>query len=116
MLVLTLALVPEDWFWIPDTKSPFFLSDKWMHGITFTALAIWFSGQYALRSYWRIALGLAFFGLLIELTQRMVSYRTADGMDFLADLLGIAFGMAVALAGTGGWCLRFEQWLESRVG
>lgn len=116
LLVLGLALVPEDWLWGNDAMPPLLLSDKLLHGVTFTVLSLWFSGQYAPNAYWRLALGLAAFGLLIELIQRMVSYRTADGMDLLADLIGIGIGMAIALAGAGGWCLRFEKWLEHRIG
>lgn len=116
VIVLAAALVPADWFWPEGPHSPFFLSDKWLHGTTFAALALWFSGQYARHSYWRLMTGLVAFGLLIEVTQRMVSYRTADWMDLLADLLGVAVGMAIALAGAGGWCLRFEEWLNNRIG
>ena len=115
-IVLVAALVPSDWFWSPGRLSRFYISDKWLHGITFTVLAIWFSGQYARHSYWRLITGLVAFGLLIELTQRMISYRTADWMDLVADLLGIFIGMAIALAGLGGWCLRFEEWLQNRSG
>ena len=115
-IVLAMALVPADWFWQGDSDSSFFITDKWMHGITFAALALWFSGQYAIHSYWLLITGLVAFGLLIELTQRMVSYRTAEWMDLLADLIGIGFGIAIALAGLGGWCLRFEEWLQNRIG
>ncbi len=116
VMVLTAALVPADWFWSQGPNSPFFLSDKWLHGITFAALALWFAGQYARHSYWRLMTGLVAFGLLIEVTQLMVSYRTADWMDLLVDLLGVAVGMIIALAGAGGWCLRFEEWLNNRIG
>ena len=115
-IVLAVALVPADWLWPGDSDSSFFITDKWMHGITFAALALWFSGQYARHSYWRLITGLVAFGLLIEVTQRMVSYRTADWMDLLADLAGVAIGMAIALAGTGGWCQRCEVWLQRRHG
>ena len=115
-MVLAGALLPTDWFWSKGSDSPFFISDKWVHGVTFAVLALWFSGQYARRSYWRLIVGLVAFGLLIEMTQRMVSYRTAEWMDLLADLLGLAIGMAIALAGAGGWCLRFEEWLQNRHG
>ena len=115
-MVQAAALVPADWLWSEGPNSLFFISDKWLHGITFTALALWFSGQYARHSYWRLVTGLIAFGILIEMSQRMVSYRTADWMDFLADLLGVATGMAIALAGVGGWCVRFEEWLHNRIG
>jgi VanZ family protein len=115
-LVLALALIPADWFWPHRPDTPLFTSDKWLHGITFMALALWFSGQYARHSYWRLVLGLVAFGLLIEVTQRMVSYRTADWIDLLADVLGIGLGMGIALAGVGGWCMHFEEWLQKRIG
>lgn len=115
-LVLALALAPADWFWPDSSDSAFILSDKWLHGITFAALALWFSGQYARHSYWRLILGLVAFGLLIEVTQRMVSYRTAEWMDLMADLAGIGVGMAIAMAGVGGWCMHFEEWLQNRIG
>ncbi len=113
--VLAAALVPTEWLWPEDLNLPGFISDKWLHGITFTVLALWFSGQYARHSYWRLVTGLVAFGLLIEVTQRMVSYRTADWVDLLADLIGVAVGMSIALAGTGGWSLRFEECLQNRI-
>ena len=115
-IVLAFALAPPNWFRLDDPRSPYFISDKWLHGFTFMTLALWFSGQYARQSYWRLVLGLTAFGLLIEVTQRMVAYRTADWIDLVADMLGIGLGMAVALAGAGGWCLRFEEWLQNRIG
>jgi len=115
-MVLAGALLPTDWFWSKGSDSTFFITDKWVHGVTFAVLALWFSGQYARRSYWRLIMGLVAFGLLIEMMQRMVSYRTAEWMDLQADLLGLAIGMAIALAGAGGWCLRFEEWLQNRHG
>lgn len=113
--VLAAALLPPDWLW-SDRLSTFVMSDKWVHGITFMLLAVWFSGQYAPQAYWRLIAGLIAFGLLIEVTQRMVGYRTADWMDLLADLVGLGVGMVIALAGAGGWCLRFEKWLDNRLG
>ena len=115
-IVLAMALLPSDWFWPSGPDSPFLITDKWLHGFTFAVLALWFAGQYARDSYWRLITGLVAFGLLIEVTQRMVSYREAEWMDLLADLIGIGFGIAIALAGLGGWCLRFEEWLQNRSG
>ncbi len=115
-IVLAIALLPSDWFWSSGPDSPFFITDKWLHGVTFALLALWFAGQYARDSYWRLITGLIAFGLLIEVTQRMVSYREAEWMDLLADLIGVGFGIAIALAGLSGWCLRFEEWLQNRSG
>jgi VanZ family protein len=82
-----------------------------LHGITFVFLAVWFAGQYRRKSYWRIAVGLLAFGVLIEACQRLVTYRSADWLDIAADAAGIAVGMAVAMAGLGGWSL----WVENRL-
>ena len=70
--------------------------------------------MYRPRSYWRIALGLFAFGVLIELLQRMVGYRSAEWLDVAADVAGIIVGLAVAAAGIGGWSLRLENWYQQR--
>jgi len=48
--------------------------------------------------------------------QRTISYRTADWLDFAADLAGLAIGLAVASAGIGGWSERLEDRLLARRG
>jgi hypothetical protein len=118
LLVLSFALMPSVWFlggsilqvpWLPH-------ADKWMHGLTFLALTLWYAGQYRTRSYWRIALGLFAFGLFIEICQRMLSYRTAEWLDMGANTIGIILGLLVAIAGVGGWCLRVEDCHAARQG
>jgi VanZ family protein len=109
--VLASTLSPVFWF---DSKvkalSWFENADKWLHGMTFLFLSIWFAGLFARATYWRIALGLTEFGLLVEGCQILISYRTADWLDIAANTTGIIVGLAVAAAGLGGWCL----WLEDR--
>ena len=116
LIVLAGTLMPAVWF-LSDRQE--FISwitniDKWLHGVTFLFLAIWFSGQYERRSYWRIAIGLIFFGVLIELCQRLVAYRSAEWYDLAADVGGTIIGLAIAAAGVGGWSLRAEHWLARR--
>jgi VanZ family protein len=116
LLVLAATLMPAVWFW-PDRRDfiAWFVDvDKWLHGITFVFLAIWFAGQYRSQSYWRIGIGLIFFGMLIEACQRLVTYRSADWFDIVADTAGIIVGLVVAMAGLGGWCLWLEDWLAKR--
>lgn len=110
ILVLVAALTPAVWLWPDRGKIVSWLGefDKWAHAIMFALLAVWFAGQYRPRSYWRIALGLVMFGLLIELCQRMVAYRSAEWLDVAADGVGIIAGLLVAAAGLGGWSQRFE--------
>jgi VanZ family protein len=105
--------MPVMWLW-PDRReiaSWFVGFDKWLHSVTFVVLALWFAGQYRPRSYWRIGVGLIFFGAFIEACQRFVTYRTADWFDIVANTLGIVAGLLVAMAGVGGWSLRVEAWL-----
>jgi len=92
------------------------LSDKWLHGITFAFLAVWYSGQFARRSYWWLALALLAFGALIEFCQSLVTYRTAETGDLIADMLGIGGGLILALIGLGGWSLRAEDWMQEKFG
>ena len=112
-IVLLASLTPVFWLF-PDRQefaSWFTHVDKWLHGIAFAILAVWFAGQYRPRSYWRIAIGLLAFGVLIEACQRMVTYRSSEWFDIAADAAGIAVGLAIALSGLGGWSL----WVENRM-
>jgi len=113
VLVLVGMLMPA--VWIFPTKQDFMAwfvhVDKWLHGVIFVFLALWFAGQYHRQSYWRIGVGLVAFGVLIEACQRLVTYRSADVMDIFADAAGIVFGLAIALAGLGGWSV----WVENRL-
>lgn len=110
------SMSPDIWPWFGNPGAGFALADKWIHGVTFAALAVWYSGQYAQRSYGWLALGLLMLGALIEACQAMVTYRTAEMGDLIADVLGIVAGILIALLGIGGWSLRAESWLQNRVG
>ena len=116
LFVLAMTLMPAFWYWPDKGKllNWFVHVDKWLHGITFLVLAAWFSGQYRPRSYWRIALGLILFGAFIEGCQRLVTYRSAEWFDLLANAAGILVGLMIALAGLGGWSLRLETWYHTR--
>lgn len=114
VLVLAATMMPMVWLW-PDRRQfvTWFVGvDKWLHGITFVFLALWFAGQYRTGWYWRICTGLILFGVLIEACQRLVTYRSSDPFDIVADTIGIVAGLLIALAGPGGWSLRFEQRLS----
>jgi len=114
--VLAAAMAPE-LFPTSATSAPWSnLSDKWLHGITFAFMAIWYSGQFARQSYWMVGLGLLAFGLLIEFCQSLVTYRTAETGDLIADILGILAGLTMALVGLGGWSARVETWLQANRG
>jgi len=111
LAVLAGTLSPAVWFdsrtealnWLEN-------ADKWLHGLTFLFLSIWFAGLWERRAYWRIAAGLMLFGFVVEGAQRLVGYRTADWLDIVANTAGIIVGLTVAIAGLGGWGL----WVEER--
>lgn len=111
LAVLAGTLSPAVWFdsrtealnWLEN-------ADKWLHGLTFLFLSIWFAGLWERRAYWRIAVGLMLFGFIVEGAQRLVGYRTADWLDIAANTAGIIVGLTVATAGLGGWGL----WVEER--
>jgi VanZ family protein len=114
--VLAMALVPAMWLWPESAKGLWQISDKWLHGLTFVALVIWFSGQYPRRSYWKIAAGLLLFGALIEVCQSLLPYRSAESGDMFADVIGIVCGTIIAILGVGGWSMRAESWFRENLG
>ena len=112
--VFLMAIVPA--LWAPAVPVTWSATDKWLHGLTFMLLALWYTGQYAPESYWRIAVGLTAYGGLIEVGQSMIPYRTAEWGDLVADVAGIAVGLAIAVRVTGGWSVRAEHWLGKKFG
>lgn len=116
LLVLVATLMPAVWFWSDRVQLARWLGsiDKWSHFLAFFVLAAWFAGLYRRQNYWRVAIGLLAFGVLIELCQRAVGYRSAEWLDVAADAAGIAAGLAAAWLGLGGWSLRFEAWWLAR--
>ena len=117
LLILLTALLPAVWF-LPDRVKLvtwFGGIDKWAHAAAFAFLTVWFAGLYPKKAYWRIAIGMAAYGVLIELCQGLISYRSAEWPDLGADAIGIAAGLSLALIGGGGWCLAAEKWYFQRT-
>lgn len=116
LCVMAAALLPSWWFDSRDDALSWFGQvDKWLHGVTFLGLTLWFAGLVARHAWGRMVVGLFLFGLLIEACQLFVGYRTGDWNDLAADTLGILLGMAIAAAGLGGWGLRLEDWYSRRT-
>ena len=89
--------------------------DKLEHMAAYVLLALWFTGLVARGRYWAVAAGLLALGSLIEVLQWLTNLgRSAEGLDMLANTLGVAVGIAIALFATGGWAPRLESWLGWR--
>ncbi len=69
LLVLVATLMPTVWFWDERFKAlaRFEGVDKWVHGITFLLLSLWFTGLYHKRYFWKIGIGLLLFGIKYSL-------------------------------------------------
>ena len=118
LVVLVAALMPVVWFWDDRISALRWFNnvDKWLHGVTFFVLAVWFTGMFSRNRYGQIAIGLLLFGVMIEGCQYLVAYRTADWTDAGANAAGILLGTTLALLGTGGWCERFEDhWASNKT-
>ena len=116
LAVLASTVMPAVWLW-PDRAqfSGWVLGiDKWAHVAAFMLLCVWFAGLYERRAFWRIGIGLLAFGVLIEICQRLVGYRSAEWLDIVADGVGIIAGLAIASTGAAGWALRVEYWYSER--
>ena len=109
LVVMAGTLSPAVWF---DSKVEALIwfenVDKWIHGLSFLFLSVWFAGLWERNAYWRIAVGLMLFGFIVEGCQLLVSYRTADWLDIAANTVGILVGLMAATAGLGGWGPRLE--------
>lgn len=83
-LLFFLALIPA-----PDIVQFVSWQDKIEHAAAFAALSVlgWLGWP---RHVWRIAVGLLFYGALMELAQGLTADRFADFYDWIADAVGVA--------------------------
>ena len=96
---------------MPASTLPVLLvNDKTAHGIAFVALMTWFCGVFEMRFSPLVAIALVCLGVLIELLQQQLSYRSAELADSLADFAGIGVGWALAAAGLQHWAAVLESW------
>jgi|HigsolmetaAR201D_1030396.scaffolds.fasta_scaffold01081_5 VanZ family protein len=123
-------LLRHPWFWlglgwalvvsvivvslIPGQKLPQVgISDKVEHALAYAMMTLWFTGMYPRSSYLRVALGMFALGVAIEIAQALLPFgREMDVRDVIANTVGIAIGIAAALAGLGGWAQRIENLAE----
>jgi hypothetical protein len=93
-----------------------FLPDKLEHAIAYFVLTLWFSGLYPKGSLWWIALALVLMGCAIEIAQgTFTSTRQMDVNDALANFVGVAVALVLALAGASRWPYGVEALLKRRA-
>ncbi len=91
-VVTILSLLPVAY--LPPQS--FDIWDKAQHASGFAALAL--LGHFAYpRHMWRICLALLAYGAVIELAQSATGWRQGDGLDLLADGMGITVGTALRI-------------------
>ena len=78
-------------------------ADYYAHVVAFMGLMVWFSGVYERRHALSVAVALFALGLLIEWLQKMGGQRTAELMDVVSNLVGLALGWLLARAGLHRW-------------
>lgn len=64
--------------------------DKLVHCGMYASLMLCFSYGYPRRHWAACASGLTFYGVLLEFLQGQTAYRSASGMDALANLVGVS--------------------------
>jgi VanZ family protein len=91
---------------VPGNELPheFELNDKVSHLVGHGALALYFSGLVARRSWWKIFLFLLVLGALIEVAQySMHMGREGDVRDVVANSIGALLGLALGRLGLARW-------------
>lgn len=78
---------------IPDALTVFSWQDKVEHVASFLGLTMLGMCGWPQRPI-RVAVGLVAYGGFIELAQTFTSWRSGDLLDWLADSLGVALGIA----------------------
>ena len=93
LLVIALSLIPQDAMPDPETW------DKANHVAAYGAIAVAGGlGYRSRRALLRIALGLLLLGAGLELAQSVLPGRVASVADLLANAIGIALGLLLAVA------------------
>jgi len=77
-------------------------------------LMIWFAGLYARSRTGWIALVVLTLGLVLEIIQSRLSYRTFDPSDLFANVLGVTVGFVLSFFALAGWCQSLETRIFSR--
>lgn len=100
---------------IPGPPSPPVLTwDKSQHAIAWGVLAWWFLQAWEGRRPIGWCLFLLAVAAIVELLQGTTGYRTADGLDMLANTVGVAIGFTLWYTPLGGTFHWAEGWAAGR--
>jgi hypothetical protein len=111
---IVLMILVLDSTLLPGAGRGMWLNDKWAHFLAFFILMTWFSGVFRGRVAPWVALGLLGFGILIEIIQSRLPYRSAELADVWFDAGGILFAWGLAAAGIGRWTMFLESRLPAK--
>jgi VanZ family protein len=107
-LAVYICLVPG-----PELPEAFHFNDKLSHLVGHGALAAYFTGLVARRSWWKIFIALLMFGVAIEFIQYfMHAGRHGDPRDVLANSCGALLGLTLGWIGLSRW----TAWAASLLG
>jgi VanZ family protein len=85
------------------------LNDKFEHAVSYFVLMTWFGGLYPRALHPRVAIALLAFGVALDLLQGLTETRSLEALDILADVVGLALGLALSMTVLEGWCQRVER-------
>ena len=92
------------------------VNDKLEHFGAYAALSLWFAGIYPRSRYAIIAVGLFLLGVSMEFLQAaMRAGRMKDFHDVIANSIGIAVGLTIAVLWLSGWAQRLERLLVQKA-
>jgi VanZ family protein len=90
-------------------------NDKIGHFISYAMLSAWFSLLVEQRkSLWSILFGLIVYGLLLEFLQGLISYRSGDLADAVANSLGVITGLVFYFSPLRRVLRNVDRWLLAR--
>ena len=91
-------------------------NDKIGHFIAYAMLSAWFSLIVKQqKSLWLIFIGLISYGILLEILQSLISYRSGDLTDAVANSLGVTTGLAFYFSPLWRILRNVDRWLVSRL-
>ena len=96
-----------------DIPGSFELNDKLSHLVGHGAMAAYFTGLVARRSWWKIFALLLLLGAAIELAQYYMHVgRQGDARDVVANSCGAVLGLVLGWLGLSRW----PQWADRLLG